>query len=169
MADTNTPHDGFFKRLFGNLEVAADFLRNYLPEEILSRFDLDTLQLEKESFIASELRESFSDLLFSVKANTDRRIFIYLLLEHKSGPDRWVAFQLLRYIVQFWERQRDQGCEWLPQIIPIVFYHGRERWSAPRRLGELVEPSGGAELLKYTVPKNIDKCSRNHQRAFIPR
>ncbi len=47
MAEINTPHDAFFKRLFGDLEVAADFLRNYLPAEILSRLDLDTLELEK--------------------------------------------------------------------------------------------------------------------------
>jgi hypothetical protein len=29
MADTNTPHDGFFKRLFGDLEVATDFMQCY--------------------------------------------------------------------------------------------------------------------------------------------
>lgn len=156
MAESNTPHDGFFKRLFGNLEVAADFLRNYLPAEILSRLDLETLQLEKDSFIAPELRESFSDLLFSVKAKEESRVFIYLLLEHKSAPDPWVAFQLLRYIVQFWERQRDRGCERLPLIVPIVFYHGRERWNAPRRLGELVEPSWGVELRKYTPDFEYD-------------
>ncbi len=156
MAESNTPHDGFFKRLFGDLEVASDFLRSYLPAEILSQLDLETLQLEKDSFIAPELRESFSDLLFSVKTKAESRVFIYLLLEHKSAPDRWVAFQLLRYIVQFWEQQRDQGCEWLPRIIPIVFYHGRERWNVPRRLGELVEPSAGAELLKYTSDFEYD-------------
>lgn len=70
MAKIITPHDAFFKRLFGAPEVAADFLRNYLPAEIVSRLDLETLQLEKESFIDPELRESFSDLLFKVKTVT---------------------------------------------------------------------------------------------------
>ncbi len=103
MADITTPHDGFFKRLFGNLEVAADFLRNYLPAETLSLLDLDTLTLEKESFIDPELRESFSDLLFSVQTTTKNNVFIYLLLEHKSAPDFWAAFQLLRYIMECWQ------------------------------------------------------------------
>jgi hypothetical protein len=156
MADSITPHDGFFKRLFGNLEVAADFLRNYLPAEILSRLDLGTLELEKESFIAPELRESFSDLLFSVKASGDIRVFIFLLLEHKSAPDRWVAFQLLRYIVQFWERQRERNCEELPLVIPIVFYHGRARWNAPRRLGELVASLGDTALGRYVPDFEYD-------------
>ncbi len=150
MAKINTPHDAFFKRLFGDLEVAADFLRNYLPAEILSRLDLDTLELEKESFIDPELRESFSDLLFRVKTVTKSEVFIYLLLEHKSAPDAWVAFQLLRYIVQFWERLRGQGCQRLPLIIPIVFYHGRERWKVSRHLNALIEP-GIVELQKYAL------------------
>jgi predicted transposase YdaD len=156
MADTNTPHDGFFKRLFGNLAVAADFLRNYLPVEITSQLNLETLTIEKESFINPELRESFSDLLFKVKTVTDDEVFIYLLMEHKSAPDFWVAFQLLRYIVQFWERLRDQGCERLPLIIPIVFYHGSDRWNAPRRLGDLIEPSGIVELQKYIPDYEYD-------------
>ncbi len=150
MAELNTPHDAFFKRLFGDVEVAADFLRNYLPAEILARLDLDTLQLEKDSFIDPELRESFSDLLFRVKTVTKAEVFIYLLLEHKSAPDAWVAFQLLRYIVQFWERLRGQGSQRLPLIIPIVFYHGRERWNVSRHLNALVEP-GIAELQKYAL------------------
>lgn len=150
MAAVNTPHDAFFKLLFGDLEVAADFLRNYLPAEVLARLDLDTLQLEKESFIDPELRESFSDLLFKLKTAMKAEVFIYLLLEHKSAPDNWVAFQLLRYIAQFWERLRGQGSQRLPLIIPIVFYHGRERWNVSRHLNALIEP-GIAELQKYAL------------------
>src|SRR4051812_22998721 len=114
MAEKTTPHDQFFKRLFGNPEIATDFLRNYLPEEILARIDLETLRLEKESFVDPALRESFSDLLFSVKLAAGGEVFIYLLLEHKSSPEPFVAFQLLRYIVQFWECMRERGGERLP-------------------------------------------------------
>jgi predicted transposase/invertase (TIGR01784 family) len=67
MADTNSPHDGFFKRLFGDLEVAQDFMQCYLPPEILARLDLATLQVESESFVDPELRKHFSDMLFSVE------------------------------------------------------------------------------------------------------
>ncbi|MGH9936891.1 MAG: Rpn family recombination-promoting nuclease/putative transposase, partial [Blastocatellia bacterium] len=67
MAEITTPHDSFFKRLFGDLTVAADFMRCYLPTEILSRLELGTLRIEKESFVDPDLRGAFSDLLFSVK------------------------------------------------------------------------------------------------------
>lgn len=149
MTEKATPHDQFFKRLFGNLEIAADFMRNYLPEDILARIDLETLQLEKDSFIDPALRESFSDLLFRVRLTAGGEAFIYLLLEHKSSPEPFVAFQLLRYIVQFWERGREGGGESLPMIVPIVFYHGRERWTVPRNLSALVDVGGVAEWQKY--------------------
>jgi predicted transposase YdaD len=156
MAEIKSPHDSFFKRLFGNLEIAADFLRNYLPSEILVHLDLSTLTLEKESFVDPSLRESFSDLLFRVQTTTGEAVFIYLLLEHKSAPEKWVAFQLLRYIVQFWERMQAQGSERLPLIVPIVFYHGQERWTVGRRLSALIELRGTNELQKYAPEFEYD-------------
>jgi predicted transposase/invertase (TIGR01784 family) len=156
MAEIKSPHDSFFKRLFGNLEIAVDFLRNYLPPEILAHLDLDTLKLEKESFVDPSLRESFSDLLFGVQTITGANVFIYLLLEHKSAPEKWVAFQLLRYIVQCWERMQASGVERLPLIVPIVFYHGQERWRVGRRLSALVELTGMTNLQKYAPEFEYD-------------
>ncbi len=156
MTENSTPHDRFFKRFFGDLEVAKDFLSNYLPDEILSRLELDTLQLEKESFIDPELRNHFSDLLFTVRLKTTAVIYIYLLIEHKSSPEKWVAFQLLRYIVQFWERQQQSGCEKLPLILPIVFYHGEDRWTVSRRLSALIDSAGMESLLKFAPDFEYD-------------
>jgi hypothetical protein len=156
MTENSTPHDRFFKRFFGDLEVAKDFLHNYLPDDIRSRLELDTLQLEKESFIDPELRNHFSDLLFTVRLKTATVVYIYLLLEHKSSPEKWVAFQLLRYIVQFWERRQQTGAEKLPLIIPIVFYHGEDRWTVSRRLSALFDSAGREALLKYAPDYEYD-------------
>lgn len=58
-------------------------------------------------------------------------VYVYLLFEHKSRPEPQVAFDLLRYMVQIWDRTRNKkAAECLPHIIPIVFYHGKERWRA---------------------------------------
>lgn len=157
MAEINSPHDSFFKRLLGDLAVAVDFMECYLPPEILARLDLDTLRLEPESYVDPELRNHFSDLLFSVQTTASSTpVFIYLLLEHKSAPDRWVAFQLLRYIVRFWERQHAQGCKRLPLVIPLVFYHGQERWNVSRRFSALLAPENLGELSKYAVDYEYD-------------
>ena len=159
MAEIRTPHDNFFKRLFGDLAVASDFMLNYLPPELLTQIELDTLKIESESFVDPELRESFSDLLFSVKAATGNEVFIYLLLEHKSAPDPWVAFQLLRYIVQFWEQRRRQGADKLPMVLPIVFYHGQEGWQVARHLNALIEPADMFGLQQHAP--DFEYCLRD--------
>jgi len=49
------PHDKFFKETFSNVEVARDFIENYLPESILKIIDLETLELQKDCFITGSL------------------------------------------------------------------------------------------------------------------
>ncbi len=149
MAEIHNPHDAFFKRLFGDLNTATDFIRNYLPSGVVAVLNLATLTLEKESFVDPRLRSHFSDLLFRVKLITGGDLYIYLLVEHKSAPDPWVSFQLLRYIVRIWERIFEQGCTTLPMILPIVFYHGEDRWNVSRQFSALVEAATIPELQKY--------------------
>jgi hypothetical protein len=131
-------------------------MERYLLPEIAARIDLTTLKLESESFVDPDLRKHFSDLLFSVQTTAQDAIYIYLLLEHKSAPERWGSFQLLRYIVRFWERLHARGCERLPLVIPIVFYHGQERWNVSRRLSALLAPAGFTELYKYAPELEYD-------------
>jgi len=95
------PHDKFFKETFSHVEVARSFLHNYLPADVIKFLDVDTLEPEKDSFIDKELEESFSDLLFGTDIN-GRKGYIYFLFEHKSYPDKTVAFQLLKYMTEIW-------------------------------------------------------------------
>jgi predicted transposase/invertase (TIGR01784 family) len=96
------PHDRFFKETFGKVEVAKDFLNNYLPENIIKVIDVDTLEPQKDSFVNEELQEGFSDLLFKANIN-NREGYIYFLFEHKSYTSKDIAFQLLKYMVEIWE------------------------------------------------------------------
>ena len=51
------PHDKFFKETFSNIEIAKDFIVNYLPQDIIKIVDLDTLVLQKDSFINEKLKD----------------------------------------------------------------------------------------------------------------
>jgi predicted transposase/invertase (TIGR01784 family) len=81
-------HDSLFKETFGRPDIAADFLRNYLPAEISNLFNLDGLKQQRETFIDAELQEHFSDLLYQAPLRDGRSAYIYLLFEYKSYPDR---------------------------------------------------------------------------------
>ncbi|MCL4868366.1 MAG: Rpn family recombination-promoting nuclease/putative transposase [Anaerolineae bacterium] len=153
MSELTNPHDKFFKEMFGQLELARDFLQNYLPAAVLNHLDLSQIQLEKESFIDPQLREHFSDLLFSVPRRDNLGLaFIFFLFEHKSFWYRWTWLQLLGYIVEFWKHQKDAGANTLSPIIPLVIYHGKEKWKGSRQLADLYD---GPEDLKLYLPDFI--------------
>ena len=106
-----SPHSRFFQYSFSNIGLARDFLKSQLASRVLDYLDLSTLEIVTGSFIDDQLRESQSDLLFSVapkQAMLDSlmvgspprfsRVLIYVLLEHKSHPDPMTPFQMLRCI-----------------------------------------------------------------------
>ena len=144
------PHDKFFKEIFGKVEVAKDFLNNYLPENIMKVIDVDTLEPQKDSFINEELQEVFSDMLFKVNIN-NREGYVYILFEHKSYISKDIAFQLLKYMLEIWEAKiKKEKTYKLPVIIPLVIYHGKDSWNIRTTLGELIT--------EYEeLPKDIQK------------
>ena len=124
-SDLGNPHDKFFKEAFSRPEVARDFLTQQLPSAVLAQIDLDTLELQKDTFVDSELAEHFSDMLYRVQTRAETAVYIYLLLEHKSYPDPFIALQLLRYLVRIWEQDLREKRKQLRLVLPLVVYHGK--------------------------------------------
>jgi predicted transposase/invertase (TIGR01784 family) len=147
MAELQYPHDHFFRELLSRQEAARDFLRYYLPAEVVPLLDLSAPELLQDSFIDPELREHSSDLLYQVALHQGGSpAYVYVLFEHKSYPDPLVALQLLRYMVQIWERDRKQALKLVP-IMPVVLYHGETRWKVAPNLQAIFQPP--AELAPY--------------------
>ena len=148
------PHDKFFKKTFGDVAVAKDFLNNYLPQKIIGIIDIDTLEPQKDSYINEDLKEGFSDLLFKANIN-NREGYLYLLFEHKSYPSRDVAFQLLKYMVGIWDTKIGETGK-VPVIIPLVVYHGKQGWN--------IKPTFGEMILGYDkLPQDIQALVPNYQ------
>lgn len=156
MGIINKPHDKFFKETLSNIENSRSFMENYLPSEILNIVDLDNLTVEKDSYIDEELEEYFSDILFKTNIN-QKEGYIYFLFEHKSYVSDTVSLQLLKYILKIWERKlKKEKQEKLPLIIPMVIYHGENKWNIAKELTDMIE--GVAEL-----PKDILKYIPNYE------
>lgn len=60
----NNPHDKFFKKSISKKETAKGFLEHYLPHDLLAKIDLNTLQIEKDSFADEELEEYLPDFKY---------------------------------------------------------------------------------------------------------
>jgi hypothetical protein len=93
MSEVINPHDSFFRETFGRRETAAGFLREYLPRPVARQIDLTTLSVVKDSFVDKELRQHFSDLLYTVH-HQQGSLYLYLLFEHKGSLDRASAAPL---------------------------------------------------------------------------
>ena len=120
-------HDNFFKATFEKPEYAADLISNALPEELLRNIDLSTLKLSPNSYVDENLKSQFADLVYNCKLKQKSEVLISILLEHKSQKPKYPHIQLLSYMLNIWKdditNKRD-----LRIVIPIVIYHGRERW-----------------------------------------
>lgn len=47
MAKTiNNPHDKFFKAMMAEKDIAVDFLRQFLPDDVLKLIDLNSILVE---------------------------------------------------------------------------------------------------------------------------
>jgi predicted transposase YdaD len=147
-----TPHNNLFHYALSHVEAARDLIQTHLPPGLVQFLDLNSLELQKDSFIDEDLRQSFSDLLYSVRLAGAKgepiEGQIYLLLEHKSQSDPMTCFQLLRYIVRIWEQRQRSGLTLCP-VFPLVVYHGQENWLAPRSLEELI--GGPRAAFEYGV------------------
>ncbi len=121
------PHDKYFKEVFSNTDDAIAFLKGSLPQELAENIDFDKLKPLKDSYIDEELKENFSDLVFSTTYKGKTEILITLLFEHKSRPERYPHLQLLKYMLKIWDAGIKQKKSLIP-VIPLIFYHGKEKW-----------------------------------------
>ena len=127
-------HDLFFKRIFSTIKKIVEFLKVTVPQKILDLFDLSTTRVEKDVFVKGlEMR---IDLLLTILfKNSKQKAKLLLLLEHKSFIDKTVIKKLLSYQVMAYEKYNYP-------VFCMIFYHGRQKWTAPRSFHEFLVSEG---------------------------
>ena len=132
-------HDAMFKALASERHAPA-LLRDHLPPELAERLDDKAPPRLVEGIYTDEALQSlYSDRLFETALKSGDPV--YVLVEHKSWLDLDAPLQLLIYmagILRNHTRDKPGKRGAPPLIIPILFYHGAERWSAPLSLLEAV-------------------------------
>lgn len=151
---TPTPHDTTFQLFLRQPEVARDFIELHLPVELRTLCDLDTLKLECSSFVEDNLRQYFSDVLYSMETASGDGGYVHILIEHQSTPDRHMAFRMIRYAVAAMQRHLDAGHKKLPLVIPILFYMGKRKPYpySTNWLQEFTDPTQALKLYSSDFP-----------------
>ena len=97
--EIHNPHDLIVRAVLSDLTEASSFLQAHLPDEVSQGLNWSTLRLVEGSFVDEDLRGSEADLLYEVEHGSGQdAVWLYVLLEHQSAPDRWMRFRLLKYL-----------------------------------------------------------------------
>jgi predicted transposase/invertase (TIGR01784 family) len=121
-------HDKFFKETFSRIDVATNFLEELLDEKFVKKLNLSTLTMDNNSFVDEELEEHFADILYTCEYGDKSKVRIALLYEHKSYKEDYPHWQLIQYMINVWKSGFKQNKEKPIPVIPIILYHGKEKW-----------------------------------------
>jgi predicted transposase/invertase (TIGR01784 family) len=143
-------HDNGYKRLFSHPEMVTDLIRGFVREDWVHDLDFSTLEKVSGSYVTPELRSRESDVVWRVRWERDRWLYVYLLIEFQSTVDPFMALRMMVYLGLLYQdlvqhRQLTAAGK-LPPILPLVLYNGYAPWGAARELSELIETvPGGLE------------------------
>jgi hypothetical protein len=154
-ANVATPHDKVFRRVLGEPAQAASQLRAILPPALLKHLDLDQLALVSGSFVDTDLKVRYADLLFTAPLVGSQPAYVHLHFEHQSTPDPWMALRMLEYMISIWQRHRRAHPKdrRLPAVIPIVVYYGQRPWNAATDVVDLLDlPEDAAQAAWEYLP-----------------
>jgi predicted transposase/invertase (TIGR01784 family) len=134
-------YDALFRKGFSTPEAVKDLAMNVLPEGYRQALKNRRAVIVKESYVQRKLSRRFTDLLVRFETESDQNVYVYFLVDHKSSPDRYVSFKMLRYVTAVWtsvmetELQRKK----LPEVVSVILYHGRRKWRYPLEIENLID------------------------------
>ncbi len=137
-------HDLSYRLFFSHLRMVRDLLREIVGEAWVDLIDFDSAEKVDASFVSKKRKKRESDVIWKLRRrDTGEPVYVYLLLEFQSRPDRFMAVRLMTYVGLFYEsliRQKKllpSGL--LPQVIPMVLYNGLAAWDPALDVAELIE------------------------------
>ncbi|MCS6928569.1 MAG: Rpn family recombination-promoting nuclease/putative transposase [Saprospiraceae bacterium] len=142
------PSDHYIKEVLKVEAIARSFVETFLPSKQLACLKISTLQLASDSFIGEDLRQYFSDIVYTCQTDQDEPMRICILIEHKSTPvGRRIYVQLGNYLRNIQEEDIRQRRKYFTLTIPILI----QQTGGEPALHHLVDYYGPvpAEMLEY--------------------
>ncbi|MDO4232246.1 MAG: Rpn family recombination-promoting nuclease/putative transposase [Lautropia sp.] len=146
--------DASYKLLFSSPELVRDLVLGFIPDEWLHSLDYSTLEKLPGSYVSDDLRHRADDVIWRVRTGEDW-VYLYLLIEFQSSPDRWMAVRMMTYLGLLYQdlirRKELSAGRRLPPVLPIVLYNGDARWTAATDIADLIPKAPG--LVAQYLPR----------------
>ena len=134
------------KLIFGDNLLCSQFLRDYVDLPGLKDVTSEDIEDVSDQFVPLFAEERNADRVKRVYLKNgngkEPPFFLVSLIEHKTYVEYNVCMQIFRYMVYIWEDyekemeklhkgiSKQRGFKY-PPILPIVYYEGRDEWTAP--------------------------------------
>lgn len=150
--------DSSSKIIFEDNVLCCQFLKGYVDIPYLKDVKPENILDVTKEFVPLIANAREADRIKEIRIPGNTPIFLISLIEHKTEVEYNIHMQLFRYMVYIWERyehdeeKREAGCTkrvgfQYPLVLPIVYYEGKDKWTAPEEFAEKVLL--GRELVEY--------------------
>ncbi len=140
--DAAHPHDLLVRNVLADPDIAADFLRNYLPSEWASLLEWDSLKREGGETVAPNLSKLMGDLRYSARCRGGgEELKVFVFLEHQSRPERFMSFRMLGYVYAEYCQQfagLKETRKRFPYPLAVVLHHGKTPWKRVPSMRDLI-------------------------------
>ena len=154
-------HDLLSKDLFSNPDMVEQLIKDFVPQQIWERLDFTTLKSSTANYITPSFVEKKQDIVWSVQLISEARqqppitVYVYILLEFQSEPDKTMPLRMLHYTASFYnqlikEEKLNLTKDKLPPVLPLVIYSGARVWKVPLQIQDLIHQVPGF-LLPYQI------------------
>lgn len=143
-------HDQSYKLLFSLPLAVEHMIRGFVDDRLADELDFTRAESLATERSAPSLVRSPADMVWKIPFRGSSR-HLLLQLEFQSAPERYMAVRALNYIALHYHGligTRERRAEpapggRLPPVLAITIYNGRQRWTAPDNVFDLIEPARG--------------------------
>ncbi|MDO4331136.1 MAG: Rpn family recombination-promoting nuclease/putative transposase [Eubacteriales bacterium] len=140
------------KMIFKNSVLCSQFLRDHMDIPALKNVkpeDIEDVSRNYRAYLGVEFEADTVKKIRIRNGESTGELFLISLIEYKSGVDYNVTMQIFRYMACIWsdyaarmEKERKgitrQKNFKYPPILPIVYYEGKEEWTAELHLRDRI-------------------------------
>ena len=143
-------HDQSYKLLFSLPLAVEHLIRGFIDADLADELDFRRMESLATERTTSGLVRSQADLIWKIHFQGSSR-YLLLPIEFQSGSDRYMAARMLYYVAVAYHgllgrrtrKTRLAPGGLLPPTLAATIYNGRDRWTAPVDVRDLIEPARG--------------------------
>jgi predicted transposase/invertase (TIGR01784 family) len=146
-----TTKDRIFKKIFSIKELFLMFVQDFIKEDWVAQLTIEDLEIMPVRFLNLRDGDRESDILYKVNLK-EEEIFVFIHLEHQTKVNFLMSFRVMEYMTRIWrnwineqdeltgeEKPSERKGFLLPPIYPVIFYDGRNDWTAETEFAKKVK------------------------------